>query len=865
MSSSGSEEINFNTGFKPALQALLALCMPPIRGLVVVPWVQRLLNVLEKKLQQHAEAGALPSVSPTLTLVDTEEDQLLDEQMLARQAKWEQERLLVLRVYNYFRIVVSFSLLILFYQGAKQGFVGSASPAWFQSIALLYLMFNIGIGFASLLSRHALLRGQSAMASIVIFDIFFLSLLLVTSGGVDSGLGYLLVFSVAFGSVMLGGQISFLFPALATVNGISGELYLHNTGQVGGSQHFFEIAMLGMSFFVVNFFFQYISRRLEEREMEVVNLETLDQLHRIAERSRKELELANARFTVLLTSTGEGVLGLDMRGTITFANPRACALLAINYKELIGSDVQRFMVPRDLAVADAKPSAAVRQKILELLSLEQRHVYDSDRWQTADGDAFFVEYSCEATVNKREETTGAVLLFRNISQERANADRLQFLASFDELTGIANRASFNEVLKSAIARSRWSERTIGILIVDNDHFSVINEQQGQAVGDAVLKVMAERLQDCVRQGDLVARLHGDQFAVMLADLDQAEHAAVVAESILAKLAAKVHVKQHEISVSASIGIAVLGTPGQNANELVSAAISALDTAKAEGRNTYRFFNLEMQQRADDKKRVQILLRTAVDNNEFTMMYQPIISLQEQRIQSCEALIRWSPAGLEPIRPDIFIPIAEDSGQINHIGSWVLTNVADQMAVWQTVLGHFPPVALNISSKQLRDSVFRELYLQILETHQIPIGLLELELTETGVMEDPEQCLAELVKLHDLGARLSIDDFGTGYSSLDYLRRLPMDILKIDQSFTGGIGQSENDEEIVRVMIRMAHAMGLEVICEGVETRAQLDFLVANHCDLAQGYYFSRPKSVADMTAMLLAERDTGLAVMEGDI
>lgn len=352
---------------------------------------------------------------------------------------------------------------------------------------------------------------------------------------------------------------------------------------------------------------------------------------------------------------------------------------------------------------------------------------------------------------------------------------------------------------------------------------------------------------------------------MLADLDQAEHAALVAESILNRISQPISIANTEMTTSVSIGIAVLSGQRQSANELLSASLSALETAKAEGRNTYRFFNLEMQLRTDDKKRIQILLRTATENNEFTMLYQPIISLKDQRIQSCEALIRWSPAGAEPIRPDVFIPIAEESGQITQIGNWVLTNVAAQMTAWFEDIGYFPAVALNVSSKQLRDSSFRELYQQIMQTHQIPIHLLELELTETGVMEDPEKCMAELVKLHQLGVKLSIDDFGTGYASLDYLRRLPMDILKIDQSFTGGIGQSENDEEIVRVMIRMAHAIGLQVICEGVETREQLDFLRSQNCDLAQGYYFSRPKSVADISVMLKSERDGQIDILQANI
>lgn len=383
-----------------------------------------------------------------------------------------------------------------------------------------------------------------------------------------------------------------------------------------------------------------------------------------------------------------------------------------------------------------------------------------------------------------------------------------------------------------MARSLRTRRFMAILIVDTDHFTAINEKEGEETGDEILKSIAKRLQSLVRDGDLVARLQGDQFAIMLADLDQAEDASLVAEKVIAEIALPIEIDDRSISVSASVGIAGLIEIQASDNDLIGAGLSAVELAKKEGRNTYRFFNPDMQQKAEEKRQIQILLRSATENDEFQMMYQPIVSIQRGEISSCEALIRWYPEGGEPIRPDIFIPIAKESGQINQVGSWVLDSVAKQIKSWQTQIGDFPPVALNISSNQLRDSEFREQYVSIMKENEIPLEPVELELTETGMMEDAEKTLEELAKFYELGVKLSIDDFGTGYSSLDYLRRLPMHLLKIDQSFTQGIGQSEHDEEIVRVMIRMAHAMGLEVICEGVETREQLDFLRDQDCDHA---------------------------------
>jgi diguanylate cyclase (GGDEF)-like protein/PAS domain S-box-containing protein len=798
--------------------------------------------------------GAMKDVSDEAL----DEDFILQQQLASRRAKGDNERAVVLRVYNYFRIVLAFLLLIVFYEIPGQAFVGRFEPRWFQTIMLFYLMFNVGTGFATLVSTSPRFKTIGAISLYTAIDIFFLTLVLFTSGGVESGLGYLLVFSVAFGSVMLGGQMSALFPALATVNCITGEIYLHNTGAVEGSQHFFEAAMLGSAFFIVNFFFQYVSEKLLEREAEVVNLETLDRMHKIAEQSRKELEISNSRFTVLLTSTGEGVIGLDTSGKISFANPRACDLLKIDYEELIDSDVQRFMIPKDFS-ADDRP-----QKILTLLNINPLFPYDPVRWQTAEGESFIIDYSCEATVNKADERTGAVLLFRNITYERENEERVQYLANYDDLTGLANRTNFNEVLKAVIARTLRTNRSLAVLIVDTDHFSAINEKEGEEIGDEILKVLAQRLSGLVRDGDLVARLQADQFAIMLADLDQAEDSSFVAEKVIAEISKPIELIDKTITTSASVGIVGLGESSNSANDLISAGLSAVEHAKSEGRNTYRFYNPDMQQKAEEKRRIQILLRTAIENDEFEMMYQPIVSIREKQIASCEALIRWYPLNEEPIRPDIFIPIAEESGQINNVGSWVLNSVAEQLKRWQTQLGEFPSVALNISSSQLRDSDFRQQYVAMLEKFQIPVEVVELELTETGMMEDPEKCLEELDEFYKLGVRLSIDDFGTGYSSLDYLRRLPMHLLKIDQSFTRGIGQSEQDEEIVRVMIRMAHAMGLEVICEGVETRAQLDFLRDHDCDLAQGYYFCKPRSVTEITDVMLGIRNGTINLMEGE-
>ena len=613
-------------------------------------------------------------------------DAIREQQLGNRVETEKRERAVVLRVYSYYRIVLSFVLLIVFYGMPDQTFVGSLAPLWFQLIAGVYLTTNVAYGFMVLLKERPWMTHPSSVASFVIFDLFFLAALLLTSGGVQSGLGYLLVFSVAFGGIMLRGQMSMLFAAIAAVSGISVEYYLHNTDVVSGSQHFFEMALLGLAFFLVDYLFQYIANLIGERDQELVSLAALDKIHRIAEESRHELEVSNARFTVLLESTGEGVLGIDMAGCITFANPSAYQLLDIDHVDLIGSDIQRFMI---IATTEDSQDNDRPQKILELLDLPAMAAYDPERWQTAKGDHFIIDYSCEATISKRGERTGAVLLFRNVTQQRENEERVAYLANFDDLTGLANRTNFTGVLRSALARNLRGSRHIAVLIADTDHLTVINEKLGQQAGDVMLKTTAERLKSVVRPGDMIARLHGDQFAIMLVDLDHAESVALVADKIVKEAVEPITMADGTpITNSLSIGIAV-SDDEKDADEMISAATSAVGDAKAQGRNTYRFFHPDMQKRVEEKKRVQMMLRSAIDNDEFKLLYQPIVNLKERRIQSAEALIHWTPPNADPIRPDLFIPIAEESGQINSIGSWVLKTVIEQVKSWREHLGSCP--------------------------------------------------------------------------------------------------------------------------------------------------------------------------------
>ena len=435
-------------------------------------------------------------------------------------------------------------------------------------------------------------------------------------------------------------------------------------------------------------------------------------------------------------------------------------------------------------------------------------------------------------------------------ERKHTEDRLARMAQFDALTDLPNRSMYLDRLGHTLVEAERDKRPVGVLFVDIDRFKNVNDSFGHSVGDLLLVEIASRLQACVRPGDTVGRLGGDEFAVALAHLAHAEDAGAVAQKIVKAVARPYALGSQEVYVSASIGIGLFPNDGLEPDTLLRNADIAMYRAKESGRNAYQFYLPAMNERALGRMRLESELRGAVDRDEFILHYQPKVNLRTGRISGLEALLRWQPAGRALVPPGDFVPLLEDTGLIVPIGEWVIAKVCGQIRSWQADGLVPPPVAVNLSARQFRQDDLVASIAAILNYSGIDPELLELELTESSLMSNSEAAVLALRQIKALGVRLSLDDFGTGYSSLAYLKRFPLDALKIDREFIRDVGTGSDDGTIALAIINLARSLRLRVIAEGVESEAQLAFLRVNGCDEIQGYYFSRPLPVDAIGSVL---------------
>lgn len=562
--------------------------------------------------------------------------------------------------------------------------------------------------------------------------------------------------------------------------------------------------------------------------------------HDISDRHevQEALKKSEKRFRDVIEMTPEGYMLADENMTILDVNPSICRILSISEQAIVGRPLQdlfeagrwhtfrkRLAAAGDISSFEAKLALENGPEVYTLINASLGKNPDGTR-------GLFTAFVTDITERKESEA------------------RLQRLATRDPLTNLPNRLYLNERLKELITESDDSNIALAVMFIDLDRFKEVNDSLGHEAGDMLLKEVAVRLRKCLRPEDLVARLGGDEFVVVVRSTAGRTAAEVVAGKIVQSLAASVALDGHEVFIGASIGISMLGEDGDTPEALFQNADTAMYKAKAGGRNGYRFFCAEMNQEARSRLTLETALRRAIERKELSMHYQPRLELSTMHITGMEALLRWNHPQLGTIPPLDFIPLAEETGLITSIGEWALQEACRQNKLWVQAFGRPLKVSVNLSARQLKSPHLAVRFKAILESTGLPANLLELELTETALMEDPAAAAKTLKELKSTGIALSIDDFGTGHSSLAYLRQFPIDSVKLDRSFLLDTVADVNPLKLAESIINLVHTLNLSVVAEGVESQEILDFLKSARCDEVQGYFLAKPMPADEFEAFI---------------
>ncbi len=529
--------------------------------------------------------------------------------------------------------------------------------------------------------------------------------------------------------------------------------------------------------------------------------------------------------------TREGVLVTDKDGLIVHVNRAFVAITGYQEAEVLGERPNLFKSGRH--------SAEFYQKVYQ--TLDATGEWSGEIWNRRKSGEIYPQWqTIRAIRDDFGQLSQYVAVFSDISAIKDSQHELAQLANYDPLTGLPNRLLFTDRASQALASAQVHKRGCALLLIDLDHFKIINDSLGHNVGDQLLKAVGERLQHLFGSGISLARLGGDEFAVLAENCPQVVQAAALAQRVIEGLKEPFQLDGHQLFISASIGISLFPSDSLNAEQLLRNADSALFKAKSAGREGYALYTEELTAHAQHRVEMAGELRRALEQDELRVYYQPVHDLSNSRLIGVEALVRWEHPQRGLVSPGEFIPIAERTGLIAEIDAWVMEQSCRQMCQWLQEGVELSFIAVNVSSRLFAR---RELYQQVakvLDDTGLDPALLELEVTESAVMDDPEVALEQLHRLRELGVSLAIDDFGTGYSSLLRLKRLPVQKLKIDQGFVAGLPWDEDDAAIVRVVIALAQSMGMQVQAEGIEQADQARFLLDQSCDLGQGYWFGRP-------------------------
>jgi diguanylate cyclase (GGDEF)-like protein/PAS domain S-box-containing protein len=566
------------------------------------------------------------------------------------------------------------------------------------------------------------------------------------------------------------------------------------------------------------------------------------------------------RAQVTLNSIGDAVMSCDVASRVTYLNKVAERLTGWTGEKASGrpiEDVFRIMDATTRATIPNPMAMAIREDRTVMLAPNSILLRD-------DGVEAAIEDSAAPIHDRHGRVTGAVMVFHDVSTTRALSLNLAHQAQHDGLTDLPNRLLLDDRLTHAMVIARRHGMKLAVLYLDLDRFKKVNDSLGHDIGDHLLQAIAHRLLGCVRGSDTVSRLGGDEFVILLSEVAAGQDAAISAEKVLRAVSEPIDIDGHHLHASASIGIAIYPEDGEDAVSLLKHADFAMYHAKDCGRSNFQFFREDMNVRAQERQSIEDGLRLALERDEFTLYYQPIVDLWSRTPTGVEALLRWRHPQRGLLLPQQFVPVAEECGLILPIGRWAMREACRQLRAWQDT-GLSPlRIAVNVSAVELRHKDFIEGVRQCLSDTGLDAKHLELELTETFLMQDSASTTLVLNSLKELGVQLALDDFGTGYSSLSHLKGFPIDTLKIDQAFVGELNTNPNDASIVRAVIGLGRSLNIRVVAEGVETAAQLARLQEQQCPEAQGYYFSRPV-IADELPRLLLTAPPGFPDLFGGI
>jgi diguanylate cyclase (GGDEF)-like protein len=561
------------------------------------------------------------------------------------------------------------------------------------------------------------------------------------------------------------------------------------------------------------------------------------------ERRQDELRMQNARFDAALENMAQGLCMFDKDERLIVCNGV--------YKNL-------YRLPDHLCDPGTSLSDIFAHRIAlgfyaPDVTLDAMLIANRARNTQSDANVSHVDLQDGRTIaiaHKRMRCGGYVATHEDVTEQKRAEARIAHMARHDALTDLPNRVLFRERMDEALTGVRRRGSPVAVLCLDLDHFKQVNDTLGHPVGDALLKAVATRLQGCLRERDAMARLGGDEFAIIQFGSGATE-ASTLAQRIVASITSPFEIEGHQVLVGTSIGIAIAPDDGLDADQLLKNADMALYKAKADGRGTFRFFEGEMDARAQQRRLLEMQLRAALQNGEFELCYQPLVATRTREIEGFEALVRWRHPEKGIVSPSEFISVAEDTGLIVPLGEWVLRQACADAAAW----GSDIKLAVNISSVQFRSKNLLQTVVSALASSGLAASRLELEITESVMLQDSEGTLATLTQLRELGVGIAMDDFGTGYSSLSYLHRFPITKIKIDRSFISSIGQKKGGSAVIRAVVQIARSLKMIATAEGVETEYQIAKLNAIGCDQAQGYLFSPPITAVEVRGLLPKLRD----------